>query len=122
MVEEEDPIDYGPTQGDEYNFVCGSTEENQVYKLTEPITLCLFFDDKKNPPQKVLYNVNIDKFEDLQVKGLYDNFKENTDGNIEVTAMANGIRSRPVIMKMDESMAIILNLIVVLDKGKIDSL
>ena len=101
MVEEEPIVDYGPTLGDEYNFVCGSTEESQVYKLTEPITLCLFFDDKKTPPQKVLYNVNIDKFEDLQVKGLYDNFKENKDGNIEVTAMANGKRSRPVIMKMD---------------------
>ena len=121
MVEEEPVVDYGPTLGDEYNFVCGS-EENKDYKLTEPITLCLFFDDKKNPPQKVLYNVKIDKFEDLQVKGLYDNFKENTDGNIEVTAMADGMRSRPVIMKIDESMAVILNLIVVLDKGKIDSL
>ena len=64
----------------------------------------------------------IDSFEDLQVKGLYKHFEDNIEGNIEVTAMVNGVGSRPVIMKMGEEMAVILNLIVVLDEGKISAL
>ena len=36
--------------------------------------------------------------------------------------MADGKKSRPTIMKMDEDVAIVLNLIVVLDKGAIESL
>ena len=102
--------------------MCNQELADSVYKLKESLVLCLFFDDKKNPPQKVIYDLVVDTFEDLQVKGLYKHFEENIEGNIEVTAMANGVGSRPVIMKMGKEMAIILNLIVVLDEGKISAL
>ena len=49
-AEDEPAIDYGPTDGDEYNLVCNQDLKDNVYKMKESVVLCLFFDDKKNPP------------------------------------------------------------------------
>ena len=83
--------------------------------------ICLFFDNL-DPPQKVVYTARVDQFESFQVTGLYDVFKASIEGNFTVTAMANGVRSRPAVFKQGLEVAPILNLVVVLDEGKIDSL
>jgi hypothetical protein len=109
--------------GDENNYVCGdSLADDKSYATKDSIVLCLFFNDSKTAPVKVVYQPVIDVFEALQVKGLYDNFRDNIEGNLEVTAMADGKRSRPAIFKKNLEVAQILNLIVVLDEGKIDAL
>ena len=43
-------------------------------------------------------------------------------GDLTITAMANGQRSRPVVFKKGEAVAPILNLVIGLDKGKISLL
>ena len=110
------------TEGDLNNYVCGSGYEGKTYATKDSIVLCLCFNDLTTAPVKTIYQPVIDVFEALQVKGLYENFKDNIEGNLEVVAMANGKKSRPAIFKKNQEVAQILNLIVVLDEGKIDAL
>ena len=44
---------------------------------------------------KVLYNVKVDNFEMLTVKGLFEKFKDQA--NVTMFAMANGVTSRPTV-------------------------
>lgn len=83
--------------------------------------VCLFF-DSLSPPLKVVYTPQVDKFEVFHIKGLYELFKGSLEGDFTITAMSNGIRSRPVVFKKDLHVAQILNLVVVLDEGKISGL
>ena len=56
------------------------------------------------PPQKVVFMPQVDKFETLQIKGLYELFYDS-GGDLTVTAMANGVRTRPVIFKRGAEVA-----------------
>ena len=87
--------------------------------MSDPMTVCLFFEStevneegEKKPPQKIVYAPKVDKFESLQVKGLYEEFKDHIEGDLHVTAMANGIASRPAVFKNNLEQAQIMNLII----------
>ena len=54
--------------------------------------------------------------------GLYDLFKDHIEGELTVTAMANGISSRPAVFKKNLEQAQVMNLIIALDGGKVDEL
>ena len=93
------------------------------------MTVCLFFDNMDDngtnvggddiTPQKIVYSPIVDNFETFQAIGLYEHFKDHIAGELSITAMANGIRSRPVIFKKNLEVAQILNLVIVLDEGKV---
>ena len=102
-------------------YICGQGDENKTYATWDSALLCLFFDDM-DPPQKVVFTPQVDKFEALQIKGIYEMFKDNVDTELKVTAMSNGVRSRPAIFKRGEEIAQILNLVIGLDEGKISFL
>lgn len=70
----------------------------------------------------MIFTPQVDKFEVLQIKGLYEKFKEFQEGDLTVTAMANGVKSRPAVFKKNLEQAPIMNLVVALNKGKIDFL
>ena len=47
------------TEGPPDNMVCNN-DSNDKYAVQEEVSICLFFDDKVNPIQKVVYKVVID--------------------------------------------------------------
>ena len=49
-----------------------------TYATEDAALLCLFFDNL-DPPQKVVFNPIVDKFEALQIKGLYNKFIDFQD-------------------------------------------
>jgi len=61
-------------------------------------------------------------FESLQIRGIYKFLKHITDKELKITAMSNGVKSRPVIFKKKTKVAQVLNLVVGMDRGKIDFL
>ena len=67
----------------------------------------------------MVFTPQVDKFEALQIKGMYELFKSKDEGDLTITAMANGVRSRPAIFKRGTEVAQILNLVIGLDQGKI---
>ena len=102
-------------------YICGQGDEDKTYATWDTALLCLFFDNMV-PPQKVVFTPQVDKFEALQIKGIYEQFKSSVDGDLQVTAMSNGVRSRPAIFKRGEEIAQILNLVVGLEEGKISNI
>lgn len=56
------------------------------------------------------------------MKGLYDLYSNQLEGDFTLTAMSNGIKSRPVVFKKDLHIAQILNLVIGIDEGKISAL
>jgi len=71
----------------------------------------------------VVFTPKVDVFQSLQIKGLY-NFTDDDSqkGDRTVTAMANGVKSRPAVFKKNTEVAPILNLVIGLDKGTISKL
>ena len=70
----------------------------------------------------MVYSPKVDNFETFQVVGLYKHFEDHIQGNLYITAMANGVRSRPAIFKKDKEQAQIMNLVIGIDEGKVDFL
>ena len=69
----------------------------------------------------------MDKFDALQIKGLYEKYTaimSSDPGQTEftMTAMSNGVRSRPVKYRLGNKSAPILNLVVELEMGVVQSL
>ena len=60
------------------NIKCGDTniEGDQKFKSWDNVFLCLVFPVMNNVenPKKVIFNPRMDKFEVLQIQGLYDLF------------------------------------------------
>jgi len=106
---------------EETNYVCGQNNADKTYLTDEPALICLFF-DQMVPVQKVVFTPQVDRFESLQIKGLYDLFKEMQEGDLTVTAMSNGVTSRPAVFKKNLEQAPILNLVVGMESGKINLL
>lgn len=100
-------------------YSCG--DEETTYKTLDVATLCLVFPDM-DPVQKVLFNPIVDKFEALQIKGLWQKFELKTDENLQIMATSNGVESRPAFFKMNQLVAPILNLQITMDMGKITEL
>ena len=77
--------------------------------------------------KKVLFSPRIDKFELLEIQGLYDIFyyQGRSDSipvgsnTLSVKALSNGIMSRSTIFKLDGNIAEILNLVIEIKEGKI---
>jgi hypothetical protein len=70
----------------------------------------------------VIFTPLVDKFDALQIKGLYDKYTtimSSDPGQTEftMTAMSNGVRSRPVKYRLGSKAAPILNLVIELDMG-----
>ena len=107
-------IDY--TTPDTYE--CGQNQSSLTYRVDEEALICLFF-DQLDPVKKVVFTPKVDNFEVLQIKGLYEKFEQNQEGDLTVTAMSNGIASRPAVFKKNLEAAPILNLVVGLDKGAV---
>ena len=65
----------------------------------------------------MLFKPRVDKFEILEIQGLFDIFKGQTDG--KVWALSNGIYSRETHFKLNNGIAEVLNLVVSIKDGKI---
>ena len=70
----------------------------------------------------MVYSAEVDNFETFQVVGLYQYFEKHIEGDLVITAMANGVRSRPAIFKKDKEQAQIMNLVIGIDQGKVEYL
>ena len=57
----------------------------------------------------------MDRFEALEVKGLYDYFKERD--SLKVWALSNGVRSRETYLKLQGGVAPVLNLVIRMESG-----
>ena len=68
---------------------------------------------------KVVFTPHVDKFEVLQIKGLFNKFNLIVDDELTITAASGGARSRPAKFKIQADIAPILNLVVVLREGKV---
>ena len=103
-------------------YVCGKKEDaDKFYSTGDSAPICLFF-KQMDTVKKVVFTPRVDMFESLQIKGLFTQFKDSKIGDLTVTAMSNGVKSRPAVFKKNEELAPILNLVVGLDKGKISKL
>ena len=65
----------------------------------------------------MVFNTKVDKFATLQINGLYNLYKDKDLGDFTVTAMADGVASRPAIFKKNMEVALILNLVIGLKQG-----
>ena len=101
---------------------CGDTNEKgkKTYKTWDKTTLCLVFPTFNGGSRKVLFTPRVDKFEVLQIKGLYDIFKTQKDATL--SAVSNGVVSRVSPFKVNNGVAEILNLVVKIKNGAIDSM
>ena len=100
----------------EAQYTCGTAGTS--YLTNEESLLCLVFDSLG---KKVVFNPVVDKFTSLQIQGLFSKFSSST-GNLTVTAVSNGIVSRPAVFKINSDVAPLLNLVVNLEKGVVSSL
>ena len=101
----------------------GATSDGKSYATYDEVFICLFFENGgASAPEKMVFKAYVDKFATLQVKGLYNKFKDSDVGDFTVTAMADGVASRPAIFKKNLEVALILNIVVGLDQGKISFL
>ena len=85
--------------------------------------MCLVFPDMNitgGAPRKVLFNPRMDRFEVLQIHGLYDVFVNDTSATLY--AYSNGVRSREVQFKLYGAITPIVNLVVTVKDGAIDSM
>jgi hypothetical protein len=78
-------------------YVCG--DELTTYATWDPAIVCLVF-DKMDPPMKVVFTPHVDKFEVLQIKGLFSKFESIKNDELTMTAVSNGVISRPVKFKI----------------------
>lgn len=81
--------------------------------------LCLYFPSIE---QKVVFGPTVDLFDALQIKGLWQHFKTHSSGDLLMTAISNGVESRPVVFRKDNLTVPILNLVVELKDGFVSSL
>ena len=70
--EENETEDLTPVDPPAVEYVCG--EAASTYTTLDSAILCLFF-DQMEPPMKVVFSTTVDKFEVLQIKGLYKKFE-----------------------------------------------
>ena len=101
---------------------CGDTNEKgkETFKTWDKATLCLVFPTFNGGSRKVLFTPRVDKFEVLQIKGLYDIFKTQKEATL--SAVSNGVQSRVSPFKVNSGVAEILNLVVKIKNGAIDSM
>ena len=59
--------------------------------------MCLVFDQIG---KKVVFNPEIDKFQALQIQGLFSKFEASPENELTVTTVANGVVSRPAKFKI----------------------
>jgi len=72
--------------------------------------------------EKVVFTPIVDRFESLQIKGLWDYFADQPSGDLTMIALSNGQESRQVIFQRDGMVAPIVNLVVTLTNGEVTSL
>ena len=106
------------------NQNCGDTNiiGGKGYLTWDFVFVCLVFEylEKKTnviSTRKVLFSPRIDKFELLEIQGLYDIFylqgrSSSTTKSLSVRALSNGIMSRSTIFKLDGNIAEVLNLVI----------
>ena len=101
---------------------CGRTNEKgkEKFKTWDKAALCLVFPTYDGGAKKVLFTPRVDKFEVLQINGLYDVFKSSKDATI--SAVSNGVESRLSNFKNNNGIAQILNLVVKIKDGAIESM
>ena len=59
-------------------YICNPDLKDTKYATLDSTYLCLFI-DSVSPPKKVVYSLTVDKFESLQVRGLYKLLEEVQD-------------------------------------------
>ena len=96
---------------------CGET--GAVYATLDQGIICILFPSTQ---EKVVFTPIVDKFESLQIKGLWSHFASPLPRNLTMIAVANGLQSREVIFQRDGMVAPIVNLVVTLTNGEISSL
>mgnify|MGYP000952872392 FL=1 len=67
-----------------------------------------------------MFKPKMDYFEVLEVQGIFDLFKD--EETVSLRALSNGKISRPTYFKYQKGIAEILNLVINVSEGKIDSL
>ena len=67
-----------------------------------------------------MFKPKMDYFEVLEVQGLFDLFKD--EDTVSLRALSNGKISRPSYFKYQKGVAEILNLVINVNDGKIESL
>ena len=99
------------------NAPCG--DPTNTYVTGEPMILCLYFPTIQ---QKVVFGPTVDLFDALQIQGLWSHFKNHSQGDLVMTAISNGIESRPVVFRKDNLTVPILNLVVQMTGGYVTAL
>ena len=92
-----------------------------MYRTWDYTYVCLVFDfsdggTTKNI-RKVLFRPRIDKFEVLEIKGLYDLFKNKKTVGLKV--LSNGVYSRETYFKYNGGTAEVLNVVIKMKEGRI---
>jgi len=106
--------------GTDYN--CGYSNEKggESYRSWDYIYVCLVFDNMVGGPKKVLFRPRLDKYELLEIRGLYDIFTAEEyaeETGFTVRALSNGVISRPTYFRLDGGIAEILNLVIEMEDG-----
>ena len=65
-----------------------------------------------------MFKTKMDRFEALELKGLYNYFSGRND--LKVWALSNGVRSRETYMKLQGGVAPVLNLVVKMSDGYLE--
>ena len=125
---EEEPLEEEPEPEpylivDDVTYRCGGTDVANKLKLQtwDGVYVCLVFDDVKGlGMKKVMFMPRMDFFEVMEIQGLYDIFKEESD--VTVRALSNAKISRPTNFKFERGSAETLNLVIEVKDGSIESL
>mmetsp|Transcript_29468 Transcript_29468/g.21922 ORF Transcript_29468/g.21922 Transcript_29468/m.21922 type:complete len:236 (+) Transcript_29468:6-713(+) len=100
------------------NCTCGEDFESApTYATGDTGLICLIFPSLK---KKVVFNPVVDRFEGLQIEGLFSVFNNVTEA--AVIAGSNGIFSRPAIFKLQNYTTSLMNLVAIMIDGRVVSL